>query len=87
MGWHKLDGELQEGDTLVVALTDRIGRRWLDTTDSFRNLQGRGVRIRILAESEASCSRCLDADPDSPEALMEHVLATFDVWVSHKSSY
>ncbi len=83
-GWHKLDSQLQQGDTLVVASIDRIGRRWLDTMDSIRNLQARGARIRSLAESEASWSRYLDADPDSPEAFMGNVLATFAAWVSHQ---
>ena len=83
-GWHKLDGQLQQGDTLVVASIVGLCGRWLDTMDSSRNLQGRGVRIRSLAESEARWSRYLDADPDSPEAFMGDVLATFAAWVSHQ---
>ena len=30
-GWRALDARLGDGDTLVVASIDRIGRRWLNT--------------------------------------------------------
>ena len=55
--WHKLDGRLAGGDTLVVVAIDRIGRTWQDTVRSICELRDRGVRIRSLAEAEAEWTR------------------------------
>ena len=37
-GWRLLDSRLAEGDVLVMASVDRIGRNWLDTVDTLRGL-------------------------------------------------
>ena len=38
-GWHRLNGRLVGGDTLVVVPIDRIGRRWPDTIRSICELR------------------------------------------------
>ena len=81
-GWHSLDSRLAQGDTLVVASIDRIGRRWLDTMGNIHDLQRRGVRIRSLADNEQSWAQYLDADPESPESFLGYTLAGFAAWVS-----
>ena len=30
-GWHRIDGHLTGGDTLVAVVIDRVGRTWQDT--------------------------------------------------------
>ena len=81
-GWHRLNGRLAGGDTLVVAAIDRIGRRWPDTIRSICELRDRGVKIRSLAEAEAQWTRYLEADDRSPEAFFGQVLTMFAAWVS-----
>ena len=66
-GWRALDARLGDGDTLVVASIDRIGRRWLNTLRTLCSLRDRGVRIRSLSSSEGPWVAYLDADPDAPE--------------------
>ena len=51
-GWRALDARLGDGDTLVVASIDRIGRRWLNTLRTLCSLRDRGVRVRSLSSSE-----------------------------------
>ena len=53
-GWRALNARLIAGDVLVVAAIDRIGRRWMDTVNAVRDLRAREVRIRSLAQSEAT---------------------------------
>ena len=53
-GWRALDAKLLSGDTLVVVAIDRIGRRWMDTVNAVRDLRTRAVKIRSLAQSEAT---------------------------------
>ena len=81
-GWHRLNGRLAGGDTLVVVAIDRIGRRWPDTIRSICELRDRGVKIRALAESEARWTRYLHADEGSPEAFFGQVLTMFAAWVA-----
>ena len=81
-GWHALDSCMAEGDTLTVVSIDRIGRRWLDTVTALTDLRTRGVRIRTLAENEAVWATYLSADPDTPEAFIGHMLASFAAWVA-----
>ena len=81
-GWHSLDSQLAQGDTLVVVAIDRIGRRWLDTMGNIHDLQRRGVRIRSLADIEQSWAQYLDADSGSPESFLGYTLAGFAAWVS-----
>ena len=83
-GWHALNARLAEGDTLLVASIDRIGRRWLDTVTAVLDLQRRGIRLRSLAETEAQWARYLDAAPDSPEAFIGSILAQFAAWTAHQ---
>ena len=68
-GWHRLNGRLAGGDTLVVVAIDRIGRRWPDT-------------IRSLAKAEAQWTLYLEADDGSPEAFFGQVLTMFAAWVA-----
>ena len=72
-GWHRLNGRLAGGDTLVVA----IGRRWPDTIRSICDLRDRRVKIRSLAEAEAQCTRYLEANEGSPEAFFGQILTMF----------
>ena len=72
--WHLLDQQLAQGGGLVVAAVDRLGRRYLETMWVIYDLQCRGVRLRSLASNEGEWTRFLDADFDSPEALMSNTL-------------
>ena len=81
-GWRVLDLRMAEGDTLVVASIDRIGRRWLDTVTALTDLRRRGVKIKTLAENEEVWAGYLNAEPDTPEAFIGHMLANFAAWVA-----
>ena len=81
-GWHRLNGRLAGGDTLVVVAIDRIGRRWQDTIRSICELRDRDVKIRSLAESEAQWTKYLEAEPGSSEAFFGQVLVLFAAWVA-----
>ena len=80
--WHLLDQLLTQGDVLVVAAVDRLGRRYLETMWAIYDLQRRGVRLRSLAGNEGEWTRFLDADPDSPEAFMGNILASMAAYVA-----
>ena len=80
--WHRLDQQLAQGDVLVVAAIDRLGRRYLETMWAIYDLQRRGVRLRSLADNEVQWTKYLDADPDSPEAFMGNVLASMAAYVA-----
>ena len=67
-GWRALNARLVFGDILVVVAIDRIGRRWMDTVNAVRDLRAREVRIRSLAQSEATWVTYLAAEPDTAEA-------------------
>ena len=71
--WHRLNGRLAGGDTLVVA----IGRRWPDTIRSICDLRDRRVKIRSLAEAETQWTRYLEANEGSPDAFFGQVLTMF----------
>ena len=75
-----VDKQLAQGDVLVVAAVDRIGRRRMDTISILRDLRSRGVRLRSLAEQEQTWTRYLDADPESPEANDGDILTSFFSW-------
>ena len=83
-GWRALNTRLAAGDTLVVVAIDRIGRRWMDTVNAVRDLRARQVRIRSLAQSEATWVTYLDADPDTPEAVIGEILLTFMAWAAEQ---
>ena len=83
-GWRAVNGKLRSGDVLVVAAVDRIGRRWTDTLSVLRDLRGRQVRVRSLALSEAQWMRYFDADPDTPEAFIGDILASFMTWAAQQ---
>ena len=80
--WHFLDKCLTQGDVLVVAAVDRLGRRYLETMWAIYDLQRRGVRLRSLANNEGEWTKFLDADPDSPEAFMGNILASMAAYVA-----
>ena len=80
--WQLLDQLLAQGDVLVVAAVDRLGRRYLETMWAIYDLQRRGVRLRSLADNEGEWTRFLDADPDSPEAFMGNILASMAAYVA-----
>ena len=83
-GWRALDAKLAAGDTLVVVAIDRIGRRWMDTVNAVRDLRTREVKIKSLAQSEATWVTYLDADPDTPEAVIGDILTTFMAWAAEQ---
>ena len=81
-GWHRLNGRLAGGDTLVVVAIDRIGRRWADTIRSICELRDRGVKVRSLADAEKEWTRYLEAGEGSPEAFFGQILTMFAAWVA-----
>ena len=84
-GWRLLNSRLREGDILVAAAAvDRIGRGWMDTISTLRDLRRRKVRIRSLSPTEQEWTTYLDTDPDSPNAVIGDVLATFMTWAAQK---
>ena len=46
-GWRALDAKLAAGDTLVVVAIDRIGRRWMDTVNTVRDLRDQGGQDQV----------------------------------------
>ena len=80
--WHVLDQQLAQGDVLVVAAIDRLGRRYLETMWAIYDLQRRSIRLRSLAANEVEWTKYLDAYPDSPEAFMGNVLASMAAYVA-----
>ena len=83
-GWRALDAKLAAGDTLVVVAIDRIGRRWMDTVNAVRDLRAREVKIRSLAQSEATWVTYLAAEPDTAEAVIGDILTTFMAWAAEQ---
>ena len=83
-GWRALDAKLTDGDTLVVVAIDRIGRRWMDTVNAVRDLRARAVKIRSLAQSEATWVTYLAAEPDTAEAVIGDILTTFMAWAAEQ---
>ena len=83
-GWRALDAKLAAGDTLVVVAIDRICRRWMDTVNAVRDLRAREVKIRSLAQSEATWVTYLDAEPDTAEAVIGDILTTFMAWAAEQ---
>ena len=82
-GWHRLDGRLSGGDTLVVVRIDRIGRKWLDTLQCVINLRARGVKIKSLDETEG-WTQYLELDPDDPMAFVGHQMVAMAAWVANQ---
>ena len=74
-GWRALNARLVSGDILVVVAIDRIGRRWMDTVNAVRDLRTREVRIRSLAQSEATWVTYLASEPDTAEAVSRRTKA------------
>ena len=85
-GWRALDARLGDGDTLVVASIDRIGRRWLNTLRTLCSLRDRDVRIRSLSSSEGPWVAYLDADPDAPEAFIGYIVTALLSWVAEQEA-
>ena len=83
-GWRALDAKLAAGDTLVLVAIDRIGRRWMDTVNAVRDLRTREVKIRSLAQSEATWVTYLAAEPDTAEAVIGDILTTFMAWAAEQ---
>ena len=83
-GWRALDKRMGDGDVLVVASVDRIGRRWIDTISVIRDLRQRRVRIRSLAEAEQAWTKYLDANPDTIEAFFGDAMASFCAYIYHQ---
>ncbi len=54
--WHVLDRHLTQGDVLVVAAIDRLGRRYLETMWAIYDLQRRGIRLRSLADNSGTAT-------------------------------
>ena len=83
-GWRALNARLVSGDILVVVAIDRIGRRWMDTVNAVRDLRTREVRIRSLAQSEATWVTYLASEPDTAEAVVGDILTTFMAWAAEQ---
>ena len=83
-GWRALNARLAAADTLVVVAIDRIGRRWMDTVNTVRDLRAREVKIRSMAQSETTWVTYLDADQDTPEAVIGDILTTFMAWAAEQ---
>ena len=83
-GWRALNARLVSGDILVVVAIDRIGRRWMDTVNAVRDLRTREVRIRSLAQSEATWVTYLASEPDTAEAVIGDILTTFMAWAAEQ---
>ena len=83
-GWRSLNSELNQGDVLVVASVDRVGRGWIDVMSAIRELREGGIRIRSLASSEQTWTRYLDSDPNIAEAMIGDVLATVFTWAAQQ---
>ena len=49
-----------------------------------RDLRAREVKIRSLAQSEATWVTYLDAEPDTPEAVIGDILTTFMAWAAEQ---
>ena len=81
-GWHRLNGRLAGGDTLVVVAIGRIGRRWPDILKAICDLRDRGVKVRSLADAEKEWTQYLEADEGSPEAFFGQILTMFAAWVA-----
>ena len=77
-----MDQQLAQGDVLVVAAVDRLGRRYVETMWAINDLQRRGVRLRSLASNESEWTKFIDAYPDSPEAFMGNILASMAAYVA-----
>ena len=82
--WRALNARLGSGDVLIVAAVDRIGRRWMDTVSTLRDLRSRQVRVRSAPRRNSIGHVISDADPDSPEAVIGDVLASFFTWASQQ---
>lgn len=68
-GWANLDGQLRNGDELVVWRIDRIGRSLIDLIATVNDLLSRGIRVRSLSDG---------IDPSTREGrLMLNLMATF----------
>ena len=74
-GWRLLNSHMDAGDVLVVASVDLIGRHWMGAIGTIRDLRNRQVRLRSLTPAEEAWTRYLDADPDTPEAMVTSWLA------------
>ena len=80
-GWRVLNARLVSGDMVAI---DRIGRRWMDTVNAVRDLRTREVRIRSLAQSEATWVTYLASEPDTAEAVIGDILTTFMAWAAEQ---
>ena len=83
-GWRALNARMVSGDVLVVVAIDRIGRRWMDTVNAVRDLRTREVRIRSLAQTEATWVTYLASEPDTAEAVIGDILTTFMAWAAEQ---
>ena len=83
-GWRRLDSRLAAGDVLVVVSVDRVGRHWMDTISAVRDLRHRQVRLRSMTGAEQVWTQYLDADPNTPEAMIGDVLASVCAWAAQQ---
>lgn len=77
-GWVQLYERLTDGDILVVAALDRLGRQAIDVMRTISALHEKNVRLRSLALSEGQWVGYLDSEPGTPEWLIgQQILLSF----------
>ena len=60
----------------------------MDTVNTVRDLRARAVKIRSLAQSEATWVTYLDAEPDTAEAVIGDILTTlYEITSSGQDSH
>ena len=84
-GWRALDERLVQGDVLIVAALDRIGRRWVETTTALGELRRRGVMVRSLSPSE-EWAVSLAADPETPQGFVANILVQALTWAAQQEA-
>ena len=56
----------------------------MNTISTIRDFRDRQVRLRSLTSAEESWTRYLDADPNTPEAMIGDILASVFAWASQQ---
>ena len=76
--WQFLDRQLAQGDILMEAAVDRLGRRYLETMWAIYDLQRRGVRLRSLVGDEGRLDQVLGRRSGFPGGVHGQYLGQYD---------